>query len=159
MYLSYTCPDIVFSISVVSQFINNPAEEHMEVVNKILRYLKITLGRGLLYKKNDNRDVEVFSDADWAGDVLDRLSTSGYCSYVWGNLVMWRSKKQPIVLRSNAKLEFRVLALNICEGIWIQRLLGELEVAKENPIKMFCDNQATISIAKNPTTIGQNTSR
>ena len=59
---------------------NNPIEEHMEAVNRILRYLKMTPGRGLLYKTSDNRNVEVFSDADWAGDITDRRSTSGYYS-------------------------------------------------------------------------------
>ena len=93
IYLSHTRPNIGFFISVVSQFMNNPTKEHMEAVNRILRYLKMTSGKGLLYKKNDTRDVEIFSDADWAGDMLDRRSTSGYCSYVWGNLVTWRSKK------------------------------------------------------------------
>lgn len=63
---------------------NNPIEEHMEAVNIILKYLNMTRGKGLLYKKNDTKDVEVFSDADWASDVSDRRSTSGYCSYAWG---------------------------------------------------------------------------
>ena len=150
IYLSHTRPDIGFSLSVVSQFMNNPTEEHMEAVNRILRYLKMTPGKGLLYKKNDKRTIEVFLDADWAGDLTDRRSTSGYCSYVWGNLVTWRSKKQPVVLMSSAEVEFRVVALGICEGIWIQRLLKELGVTHKDPIMMFCDNQATISITKNP---------
>ena len=64
IYLSHTRPNIGFSISVVSQFMNNPTKEHMEAVNRILRYLKMTPGKGLLYKKNYTRDVEVFSDAD-----------------------------------------------------------------------------------------------
>lgn len=63
---------------------NNPIEEHMEAVNIILKYLNMTRGKGLLYKKNDTKDVEVFSDEDWASDVSDRRSTSGYCSYAWG---------------------------------------------------------------------------
>ena len=92
----------------------------------------------------------MFSDADWAGSITDRRSTSGYCSYVWGNLVTWRSKKQTVVSRSSAEAEFRALALAICEGMWIQRLLRELNVTTEKPVQMFCDNQAAISIAKNP---------
>jgi hypothetical protein len=94
IYLSHTRPDIGFFVSVVSQFMNNPTEEHMDAVKRILRYLKMTPGRGLLYKKSDSRNVEIYSNADWAGDILDRRSTSGYCSYVWGNLVTWKSKKQ-----------------------------------------------------------------
>ena len=61
---------------------NNPTEEDMEVVNRILKYKKMTPGRGLLYEKNDSRKVEIDSDAAWAGDVSDRRSTFAYCSYV-----------------------------------------------------------------------------
>ena len=54
----------------------------------------MTLGRGLLFKKNECRDIVLYSDADWAGNQADRRSSTGYCSLVWGNLVTWRSKKQ-----------------------------------------------------------------
>ena len=65
IYLSHTRPDIAFSVNVVSQYMNNPTEEHMEAVDRILRYLKMTLGHGLLFKKGENKDVEVFSVANW----------------------------------------------------------------------------------------------
>ena len=60
------------------------------------------------------------------------------------------STKQSVVSRSSGEAEFRALTLGICEEIWIQRLLGELGVTNEKPVKMLCDNQAAISIAKNP---------
>jgi hypothetical protein len=66
IYLSHTRPDIGFAVSFVSQFMNNPTEDHMAAVNRILRYLKMTPGRGLLYKKCDNRNIEIYIDADWA---------------------------------------------------------------------------------------------
>ncbi|RVX00220.1 Retrovirus-related Pol polyprotein from transposon RE1 [Vitis vinifera] len=100
--------------------------------------------------KDRNRDTEVYSDADWAGNIIDRRSTSGYCSFVWGNLVTWRSKKQSVVARSSAEAEYRALAQGICEGIWIKRVLSELGQTSSSPILMMCDNQAAISIAKNP---------
>ena len=62
----------------------------------------------------------------------------------------WRSKKQSVVSRSSAESEFRALALGICEGMWILRLLRELRIETDSPIQMYCDNQAAISIAKNP---------
>ena len=62
----------------------------------------------------------------------------------------WRSKKQSVVSKSSAEAEFRALAHGICEGIWIKRLLGELGVSCSPSIQMMCDNQAAISIAKNP---------
>ncbi|RVX15531.1 Retrovirus-related Pol polyprotein from transposon RE1 [Vitis vinifera] len=137
-------------VSVVSQFMHSPTEEHMEAVYRILRYLKMTLGKGLFFRKTENRDTEVYSDADWAGNIIDRRSTSGYCSFVWGNLVTWRSKKQSVEARSSAKAEYRALAQGICEGIWIKRVLSELGQTSSSPILMMCDNQAVISIAKNP---------
>ena len=52
--------------------------------------------------------------------------------------------------RSSAEAEFRALAQGICEGVWLRRLLGELRVTYYGPIKMMCDNQSAIAIAKNP---------
>ncbi|RVX21560.1 Retrovirus-related Pol polyprotein from transposon TNT 1-94 [Vitis vinifera] len=150
IYLSHTRPDISFSVSVVSQFMNNPTEKHMIAVIRILRYLKMTPGKGLFFQRTTKKEIEIFSDADWAGSVTDRRSTSGYCSFVWGNLVTWRSKKQSVVARSIAEAEFRAMAQGICEGIWLNRLLEELRVPLKYPMVLYCDNQAAISIAKNP---------
>lgn len=93
IYLTHTRPDISFAVSIVSQFLNNTLEEHMNVVYRILRYLKGSPGRGLMFRKTLNRNLEIYTDEDWAGSPIDRKSTSGYCTYVWGNLVTWRSKK------------------------------------------------------------------
>ena len=150
IYLSHTRPDIAFAVSVVSQYMHSPFEEHLEAVYRILRYLKTTPGKGLFFKKNEQRNVEAFTDADWAGSVEDRRSTSGYCTKVWGNLVIWRSKKQSIVARSSAEAEFRALAQGTCELIWLKRLLEELKMSSEYPMKLYCDNKAAISIAHNP---------
>ena len=85
----------------------------MEAVYRILRYLKMTPRKGLFFRKTENRDTEVYSNADWAGNIIDRQSTSGYCSFVWGNLVIWRSKKQLVVARSSAEAEYKALAQEI----------------------------------------------
>ncbi|RVW70009.1 Retrovirus-related Pol polyprotein from transposon RE1 [Vitis vinifera] len=76
IYLSHTRPDIGFAVSAVSQFMHSPTEEHMEAVYRILRYLKMTPGKGLFFRKTENRDTEVYSDANWAGNIIDRRSTS-----------------------------------------------------------------------------------
>ena len=62
----------------------------------------------------------------------------------------WRSKKQPIVVRSSTEVEFQALALGICEGMWLTRICNELRIPIESSMKVLCDNQSTISIAKNP---------
>ena len=122
IYLSLTRPDIAFSVSVVSQFMHSPTRRHLEAVNQILRYLKGTPGKGLLFQKTSQREIEGFADADWAGSVEDSKSTTGYCTKLWGNLVTWRSKKQTVVARSSAEAEYRAIAQGVCELIWLERL-------------------------------------
>ncbi|PRQ44810.1 putative RNA-directed DNA polymerase [Rosa chinensis] len=76
IYLSHTRPDIAYAVSVVSQFMHNPSETHMEAVIRILRYLKSAPGKGLMFSKHSHLDISGYTDADWAGCVTDRKSTS-----------------------------------------------------------------------------------
>ena len=64
IYLSHTGPDIAFAVSMVSQFMHAPGPAHFEAVFRILRYLKGTLGKGILFKKHGHLQVEVYTDAD-----------------------------------------------------------------------------------------------
>ncbi|CAL5381095.1 unnamed protein product [Camellia sinensis] len=150
IYLSHTRPDIAFAVSVVSQHMQSPKEAHQEAVFKILRYLKGSPGKGLLFKPSEQKEVAIFTDADWAGSIEDRRSTTGYCTFVWGNLVTWKSKKQNVVARSSAEAEFRAVAQGICEGLWLRRILEELHAELELPVKLYCDNKAAINISLNP---------
>lgn len=149
IYLAHTRPDIGFAVGMVSRFMNAPTVHHMEAVFQILRYLKKNPGSGLFFQKTKNREVEVYTDADWGGSSIDGRSTTGYCTFVWGNLVTWRSKKQTVVAKSSAEAEFRAMCQGICEGIWLGRMLKELKVARNNKMTLFCDNKAAIEIAKN----------
>ena len=71
IYLSHTRPDISFSISVVSQFMNDPTEKHLEVVYRILRYLTMTPGKGLYFKRAMEKGIKILFDVDWARLVID----------------------------------------------------------------------------------------
>lgn len=106
IYLSHTRPDIAYAVSVVSQFMHNPSKDHMDAVIRIMRYLKSSPGKGLMFTKNNHVQVEGYTDADWAGDITNRKSTSGYFTFVGGNLVTWKSKKQKVVALSSAEAEF-----------------------------------------------------
>ena len=102
-YLIVTRPDIAHSVSVVSQYMSSPTVDNWAAVEHILCYLKGAPGRGILYSNHGHNRVECFTDADWAGSKEDRRSPSGYCVFVGGNLVSWKSKKQGVVSRSSAE--------------------------------------------------------
>ena len=82
--------------------------------------------------------------------MVDRKSTSGYCTLLGGNLVTWRSKKQNVVARSIAESEFRSIAQGICELLWLKIILNDLRVKWERPMKLYSDNKSAINIAHNP---------
>jgi hypothetical protein len=127
-----------------------PSEEHMDAVVRILRYLKSAPGRGLLFSKNGHLEVEGYTDADWAGSISDRKSTSGYFTFIGGNLVTWRSKKQKVVALSSVEAEFRGMAKGLCELLWLRRLLSEIGFGSESRMNLYCDNKAAIEISHNP---------
>ena len=89
IYLAHTRPDIAYVVGVVSRFMHRPQVQHMEAVYRILKYLKGSPGRGILYQKNGHLDLMAYTDVDWAGDRHDRKSTSGCFTLVGGNLVTW----------------------------------------------------------------------
>ncbi|KAL0309234.1 UNVERIFIED_CONTAM: Retrovirus-related Pol polyprotein from transposon RE2 [Sesamum radiatum] len=150
IYLTVTRPDISFAVGLVSQFMDKPRSVHWEAALRILKYIKTSPGKGLLFKRHGHVKIETYSDADYAGLKDDRKSTSGYCTYVGGNLVTWRSKKQTTVARSNAEAEYRAMAHTTREILWLKNLLKELGFMYDDPVPMHCDNQAAIHIASNP---------
>jgi len=150
IYLSHTRPDIAYAVSIVSRYMHDPRSSHLDAVHRILRYLKSCPGKGILFSNHGHMKVEGYTDADWAGCLDDRKSTSGFCVLVGGNLVGWRSKKQSVVARSTAEAEFRAMASGICELMWLRILLSELHLYCGSPLQLYCDNQAAINMVNNP---------
>jgi len=150
IYLSHTRPDVAFAVSLVSQFMHQPKEIHLQAALRIVQYLKGTPGRGILFERNGSVGLEAYTDADYAGSIVDRRSTTGYCTFLGGNLVTWKSKKQSVVSRSSAKAEFRAMAQGICELLWLGSILEDLRIKIDEPMRLYCDNKFAISIAHNP---------
>ncbi|GJX55622.1 retrovirus-related pol polyprotein from transposon TNT 1-94 [Tanacetum coccineum] len=125
-YLTITHPDIAFPVSVVSQVLTAPRTSHWDDVTQILGYLKGTPGLGILYVNHGHHIAEGFTDSDYAGCLNTLRFTMGYCVFVGGNLVSWKSKKQNVVSRSSSEAEYRAIAQTTCELVWLRNLLGEI---------------------------------
>ena len=104
----------------------------------------------MLFQKHGHLEIEGYTDADWAGNPVDRRSTSGYFTLVGGNLVTWKSKKQKVVALSSVEVEFRGIARGLAEVLWLRKLMGEIGFPSCSPCKLKCDNRAAISISENP---------
>ncbi|KAK8951433.1 hypothetical protein KSP39_PZI003591 [Platanthera zijinensis] len=151
IYLTVTRPDISFAVGVVSRFMHAPRVSHLQAVERILRYLKAAPGQGLVYKtSNSILALVAYSDADYAGSLDDRRSTSGFCTYFGGHLITWKSKKQAVVARSSAEAEYRSMTSVVSELTWLESLFADLGVKLPSSAVLFCDSQAAIHIAKNP---------
>ena len=151
LYLSTrTRPDIAYAVSNVAKFCSQPTKQHWTAVKRILRYLRSTPNYGLLYDGHGLRECVGYSDADWAGDVNDYKSTSGYVFQMGGTAVSWRSRKQSCVALSTAEAEYMALAIVTQEAIWIRRLSTDLNSIPTKPTVLYEDNQSSISMAKNP---------
>ncbi|BBG92487.1 transposable element gene, partial [Prunus dulcis] len=148
-YLTWTRPEIAFSVNQVCQHMHAPRTPHLSAVKRILRYLKGTPAHGLLLRKG-NLNLTAYSDADWAGCPIDRRSTTGYCIFFGQNLVSWSSKKQASVARSSTESEYRSLAHTASEIFWICSLLKEIHFYLDKHPLILCDNTSAIALASNP---------
>ena len=149
LYLSTrTRPDISFAVGNVAKFSSKPCENHWTAVKRIFRYLKGTQNLGISYCKSVTNPCLGYSDADWAGDLTDRKSTSGYCFSICNGLVSWRSTKQTSVALSTAEAEYIALSGAAQEAAWLHKLLRELGFPVEGPITIYEDNQSAICLSK-----------
>lgn len=155
MYLTVSRPDLMYVMSLVSRYMETPTEIHMMAVKRILRYLKGTSEHGIYYKRGEDMEgIVAYSDSDYAGDLDDRKSTSGYVFMMGSGAVAWCSKKQAVVTLSTTEAEFISAAVCACQVIWMLRVLNHLGW-EQSSCKIYCDNSSTIKLSKNPVMHGR----
>jgi len=142
-------PNIAFAVSNVAKFSSNPTSKHWKAVKRILRYLKGTAGLGLLYLASNTDELHGYSDSDWAGDLDDRKSISGYLFRLSGAPISWRSTKQTSVALSTAEAEYVSPSSATQEVMWLQRLTSELKNEPTKATVLYEDNQSAIAMARN----------
>uniref|UniRef100_A0A2N9EPJ3 CCHC-type domain-containing protein n=1 Tax=Fagus sylvatica TaxID=28930 RepID=A0A2N9EPJ3_FAGSY len=144
-----TRPDLAHAVSTVSRYMANPGREHWNAVKWISRYLKGTAEHGILFSRQPvTNSVVEYVDADYAGEVDDRRSTTGYVFTLSGGPICWKSTLQSIVAMSTTEAEYMAVAEAAKEALWLKGLVKELGL-NQGGVQMHCDSQSAIYLAKN----------
>lgn len=93
LYLTTTRPNLAFVTQQLSQFLSTPTTTQYDTTCRVVEYLKGTPGQGFLFRRDSTLQILGFTDADWAGCIDTRRSTSGYCFFLGSSLISWRAKK------------------------------------------------------------------
>eukprot|EP00873_Tetraselmis_striata_P000277 jgi/Tetstr1/420541/TSEL_011631.t1 len=151
-----TRPDIAEAVSKLCRVMAKPEERHWQAAKRVLRYLKGTKTLGLTFSggKADGL-LHGYCDADWAGDVVSRRSTTGFVFMLCGAAVSWKSQLQATVALSTAEAEYMALCAAVCEALFLRELLRELCCAQSEATVIFEDNQSCIALTRNPMTHGR----
>ncbi|KAF5463154.1 hypothetical protein F2P56_019090 [Juglans regia] len=150
LYLILTRPNLCYSVNRLSQYMAQPRQPHLQAAYKILQCIKGTLGHGLFFPATNTLSPKASVDSDWTSYIDNRRSTSGYCVCLGDSLVSWKTKKQTIVSRSSAEVEYRSIASTTCEIIWFFNLLSNFGISHPHSAQFFCDSQAALHIDANP---------
>jgi hypothetical protein len=145
LYLAIvTRADIAVAVGKLCRLVSNPGEQHWVQAKRVLRYLRGTSGMKLTYVRGEKTDLQAYVDASWADEDNNRKSTTGWCMYLGGNLISWRTIAQRSVARSSFEAELMALSDVASEIIWFRKLLYDLQIEQEGATQVHEDNQGVI---------------
>jgi hypothetical protein len=151
MYLAVsTRPDMAQALNVLARFSEDPQNVHVTAAKHLLAYLKGTTTCGLCFDANQPDNLLGYADADFAGDLDGRKSTSGYIFTMCGGPIAWSSRLQRSISQSTTEAEFVSLNEATREAVWLKRILAEFDSSHNEPIEIRCDNQGAIRLVQNP---------
>jgi hypothetical protein len=151
-YLMNTRPNLAFAVGYMSHFLDEPREDHLVAVKKILHYVAGTCNWGLWFgrKKRNQALLIGFSDADFAGDVDVRKSTIGVIFFLANSPITWQSTKQKVVAQYSCESEYIAAANATCQALWLARVLAEVQSSALSTPLLRVDNKSAIALIKNP---------
>lgn len=150
MYIGIcTRPDIIHSVSKLSQKNKDPHGEHFTAAKRVLKYLNKTIDLQLKYYRTGEA-IKCYVDADWGGDAIDRKSYTGYTFILAGAAISWESRKQRSVALSSTEAEYMALSSAAKEATYISKLLNEIQLHNGDVIEIQGDNLGSLQLVKNP---------
>ena len=143
--------DIAFAVRVLGRYQSNPGINHWRAAKKMMRYLQRTKDYILMYRRTYSLEVIGYFDAEFAGCVDSRKSTSGYIFKLANGAVSWRSAKQTLTATSIMEVEFIFRLEASSHGIWLKSFISGHRIVDSisRPLKLYCDNSVTVFMAKN----------
>jgi hypothetical protein len=152
-----TRPDIAFTVNKLSKYSSNPDSTHLCALKHLLRYIRGTFNYCLTYKGTADQQPPLiaYCDADYANDLDDRLSTSGYAVMLCGGAISWAARRQTVIADSTTNAEYIAIAEATKDVMWWRPMLNQLGYNISAPTSLFNDNQGSIFLAHN----GDNGSR
>ncbi|XP_050908968.1 secreted RxLR effector protein 161-like [Lathyrus oleraceus] len=120
LYLTGYRPNNLLSVCLCARFQSDPRESHLTVVTRIFRYLKGKINLSLCYRKSKDYKLVGYCDVDYAGDRLERKSTSGSCQFLGDNLISWSSKRKSTIALSIAETEYIASSGCSTQMLWIK---------------------------------------
>nr|GEY36459.1 hypothetical protein [Tanacetum cinerariifolium] len=132
-----------------SKYRENPKTTHLEAIKRIFRYIRGTSHLGLWYSKGTRIKTVVYADFDYAGDYVDRKSTSGVCTFMGCCLTSWFAKKQTVLAISTTEVEYVSVKKACQQALWMKQALIDYGIRLDD-VLIMCDNKGVIDLSKNP---------
>ena len=153
-----TRPDLAHASSVLSQYMSKWNLEHYKAAKHVLRYIKGTTDLVLQFSSNSSdSDLYGFADADYAADLVNCRSRTGYTFNLFGNCVSWKSKLQQTTALSTQEAEYMAGSNAGKQLVWMRRVCEDLhgkwfnfDSIINNPTSLLGDNNGTISLSNDP---------
>ena len=150
--VNMTRPDLAWAYSELSKFVQYPGAPHMEAALHVLRYLRGTYDKSIVYTRS-NSDANVlwgWVDADWAGDTETRRSHTGYVLMLNGGAISWKSRRQDSVALSTSEAEYMAASQCGQDVLYLREMLSDFNVPQAAATRVYEDNLACIAMSENP---------
>jgi hypothetical protein len=144
-----TRPDISYAVGVLSRFGSSPTLTACHAMIHLLQYLSATLDKGIRFSGR-MFDLHIFTDADWAGCLISRKSTTGYIVFAAGGPIVWQSKLQATVATSSMQSEYQAMYAGMTEVIWLRGVCAEIGLVLNEATPFFIDSKSAQDLALNP---------